>query len=398
VEPGARTAAMAQVVVVVAVGLRALSQAPQTFTCGKGGKTLPTTALSSSVGSGVILLMRYTLCICVAAMLAGCSGSQPPIGAPGAMPQTSAIATHADRGKSWVPNGSAETPGGKTKGRLFVDVATASIVEIFSNGGPTSSPQGLLQAPGWNKIGAITNGISYPNGNWVDKDGNLYVANVYSGSTAAITEYDRSGSLKFTYSSGMVYPSAVATDINGNVFEADWFTGVTEYRQGSNTVVANCPQLGGGQRGIAVDAQGDVFASYSTASGGAIEEYTGGLAGCPGTTLSVSLGAPGGMAIDKNANLVVCDETNATVDVIDPPYSEVSGHLGGRGPIFGYTIPVAVAINKENTRAYVTDYGGEVIDVFAYPTGSPFAKVDFKGYGPPTGAVDGSNYVARSTQ
>ncbi len=323
---------------------------------------------------------------------------QPPIGAPGAMPQTVPLATHAERGKSWLPNGSAKTRVGRSRGRFFVDVITASTVEIFSNGGPASSPQGLLQALGWNKIGAITNGISHPNGNWVDKDGNLYVTNVYTGSAAGITEYDRSGSLKFTYTTGMVYPSAVATDTNGDVFEADWFTGVTEYRQGSNTVVANCPQLGGGQRGIAVDAQGDVFASYSGGSGGAIEEYTGGLAGCSGTTLSVSLGAPGGMAIDKNANLVVCDESNATVDVIDPPYSEVSGYLGGRGPIMGYTIPVAVAINKENTRAYVTDYGGEVIDVFAYPTGSPLAQVDSKGYGPPTGAVDGSNYVARSTK
>jgi hypothetical protein len=35
-------------------------------------------------------------------MLAACGGSQPPIGAPGAMPQTSAIATRAERGKSWI--------------------------------------------------------------------------------------------------------------------------------------------------------------------------------------------------------------------------------------------------------------------------------------------------------
>jgi hypothetical protein len=35
-------------------------------------------------------------------MLAGCGGSQPPTGAPGAMPQTSALATHTDRGKSWM--------------------------------------------------------------------------------------------------------------------------------------------------------------------------------------------------------------------------------------------------------------------------------------------------------
>jgi hypothetical protein len=37
-----------------------------------------------------------------AALLAGCGGSQPPIGAAGAMPQTSANTAHADRGKSWM--------------------------------------------------------------------------------------------------------------------------------------------------------------------------------------------------------------------------------------------------------------------------------------------------------
>jgi uncharacterized repeat protein (TIGR03803 family) len=44
------------------------------------------------------VLSRYVLSVCaVAALLAGCGGSQPPIGAPGAMPKTSTIATHADR-------------------------------------------------------------------------------------------------------------------------------------------------------------------------------------------------------------------------------------------------------------------------------------------------------------
>jgi hypothetical protein len=38
----------------------------------------------------------------VAAMLAGCGGPQPPIGALVAMPQTSANAPHAARGKSWM--------------------------------------------------------------------------------------------------------------------------------------------------------------------------------------------------------------------------------------------------------------------------------------------------------
>jgi hypothetical protein len=35
-------------------------------------------------------------------ILAGCGASQPPVGAQGAMRQSSALAPHADRGKSWM--------------------------------------------------------------------------------------------------------------------------------------------------------------------------------------------------------------------------------------------------------------------------------------------------------
>ncbi|MFY9720560.1 MAG: hypothetical protein WAK16_13055 [Candidatus Cybelea sp.] len=46
-------------------------------------------------------LSRYAVSSCAtAALLAGCGGSQPPINAPGAMPHSRAISSHADRGAS----------------------------------------------------------------------------------------------------------------------------------------------------------------------------------------------------------------------------------------------------------------------------------------------------------
>jgi hypothetical protein len=49
-----------------------------------------------------------------AATPAGCGASQPPIGAPGAMPQGTRIATHAEHGKSWMlPEAKGGPPGGK---------------------------------------------------------------------------------------------------------------------------------------------------------------------------------------------------------------------------------------------------------------------------------------------
>jgi hypothetical protein len=48
-------------------------------------------------------LSWYTLMLGAgAALLAGCGGSQTPIGVPGAVPQSQVIATHAERGGSWM--------------------------------------------------------------------------------------------------------------------------------------------------------------------------------------------------------------------------------------------------------------------------------------------------------
>jgi hypothetical protein len=47
-------------------------------------------------------LRRYAVIAVAVAFLQGCSGSQPPIGAPGAMPQSRAVGTQADRSRSWT--------------------------------------------------------------------------------------------------------------------------------------------------------------------------------------------------------------------------------------------------------------------------------------------------------
>jgi hypothetical protein len=72
---------------------------------------------------------RYALfCSAAAAMLAGCAGSQPSIGAPGAIPQTSTIATHAERGKSWVD------PGAQDGDLIYVAAQVNSYVISYRTG------------------------------------------------------------------------------------------------------------------------------------------------------------------------------------------------------------------------------------------------------------------------
>ena len=47
-------------------------------------------------------LARLALSAGAAALFAGCGGSQPPIGAPSAVPQSGAVTSDAERGSSWM--------------------------------------------------------------------------------------------------------------------------------------------------------------------------------------------------------------------------------------------------------------------------------------------------------
>jgi hypothetical protein len=100
---------------------------------------------------------RYALCSCMAAaMLAGCGGSQPPIGAPGAMPQTSTNATHAERGKSWM------APDASTQDLLYI--AANQLVVVYSY------PQGKLE-------GTLRH-FYLADDACVDKKGDVYIPNL----------------------------------------------------------------------------------------------------------------------------------------------------------------------------------------------------------------------------
>jgi DNA-binding beta-propeller fold protein YncE len=143
-------------------------------------------------------------------------------------------------------------------------------------------------------------------------------------------------------------------------------------------------------QGVAVDKAGDVFADVSIGSSGAyITEYQNGLNGCHATILAVSLASAGGMAIDRNSDLIVCDQMGPTVDVIAPPYTIVTRTLGS-----GFADPYDVTLNRKNTLAFVPDaYYAEVF-VIDYATGVIKETLGAaNGLSHPLSAVDGPNAV-----
>jgi hypothetical protein len=106
-----------------------------------------------------------------AALLAGCSGSQPPIGAPGAVAQMLVRATHIDRRRSWM------LPEAKTtKKLLYVSDWVTNDVFVYNFG------SGKL-------VGTLT-GFSQPYGQCVDAKGNVWITNF--GEDSAV-EYAHGG-------------------------------------------------------------------------------------------------------------------------------------------------------------------------------------------------------------
>ena len=256
---------------------------------------------------------------------------------------------------------------------LFVDDRGLNAVEILENGT-------------WHNDGSISNGIDAPDGNWVDTKGNLYVAD-FTG--ANVQEYKPGAtSPTFTYSAGMTDPVVVTTDSHGKVYEGDYIGSyVNEYTQGSNGVLHNCAP-GGMVEAVAVDAAGDVFVAYNLNSTAKIIKYTGGLKGCSGTVLGVTLKFAGSMVLDAHSDIIVCDQGARTVDVLDPPYRHISRKLGS-----GWSDPFHVTINKKNNQAYVVDFNNANVQVLAYPSGKNQATLNSaNGLSVPDGAVDGSNF------
>lgn len=240
----------------------------------------------------------------------------------------------------------------------------------------------------------LTNGIKTPAGNWVDRNGNLYVANT-KPDPGDITEYDPDLHLKFTYNDVYIFrPVAVRTDGAGNVYEAGGGS-VIEFAQGSNKTIAACHfGLSHDILGVAVDRQGDVFISdYNGTGPTRIREYLGGLANagdCAGRVLPIANTGARGMVIDPYGNLLVCDDAGAKVDVIPPPYDKISDSFG-HGILAG---PVDVTLSREGHVAYVADEAAREIKVFVYPGGTLITTLG-KGSGLeyPLSAVDSENYV-----
>jgi hypothetical protein len=234
---------------------------------------------------------------------------------------------------------------------LFVTDGGLGDVEILENGSYTDD-------------GTISLGLNSVEGDFVDKQGNLYVAD---NAAHRIQEYKPGGSApSFTYSAGMDQPVQVSVDSHGNVYEADYSTRyygggwINEYKQGTNVVEHTCT-FPSPVAGVAVDSSGDVFMSANGPGFIAFSDFNNGLSGCQSSVYLQIPGFSGGMVIDAKRNLIVGDQTGK-IDVIYPPYSQVNYTIPG------FSHPFGLALAQDNKTLYVADWGTKTVKVLKYPS------------------------------
>jgi len=116
-------------------------------------------------------LSRNAFSTCVmTVLLAACGGSQPPLSAPGVMPQSHAIATQADRSGSWM------LPEAKSENLLYVADYGGGVI-VYSYRPARIKYVGYLAAP------------LYAAGECVDKNQNVFI----TSSNYEIYEYAHAG-------------------------------------------------------------------------------------------------------------------------------------------------------------------------------------------------------------
>ena len=284
-----------------------------------------------------------------AAMLAGCGGSQPPIGATGSFDKVTqnrsigllnasaqrlselALARPQYAAPSqlmFVVNFS--TPSGvgnvvvydpKTNDPNPIALITAGINEpngdcvdasgtLYVGSDPGSSGWISEYAVGKTKpFKTITDGIDQPALCTIDGQGNLWVTN--NGGAANVTEYLK-GSTKphMTITKGLIYPIGIAIDHDGNLYVGNHVpystTNVQVYPPGGKSPTRTITDGVVWPTGITVDAKDTLYVANDSPPCN-VEEYRAGQ-NHPYRAITDEIDGPGGLSFGKNGWLYVSNE------------------------------------------------------------------------------------------
>jgi hypothetical protein len=278
------------------------------------------------------------------ALLTGCGGSQPPIGAPGAIfndsqdhSTTLKLTYKAPGPLLYVANADETlTPLGIYRANADDPKPLATISKnINSSLGACMDSEGTLyvtnapgSGPGWVSEYAfgqtkpsrvITKGIGGPRYCAIDAMGNLWVTN---SALVDVAEYAKGATRpQETITKGLTWPDGIAIDHAGNPYvgnlEPQSARNIQVYSYGSKSPSRTITDGVAVPNGIAVDAEGTLYVTNDTSPGN-IEEYRFGESK-PYRTITEQLFFPSDVVVGKNGWLYVANtgETTGEMQILE---------------------------------------------------------------------------------
>ncbi|MBV9647111.1 MAG: hypothetical protein JO043_06595 [Candidatus Eremiobacteraeota bacterium] len=254
-----------------------------------------------------------------------------------------------NRQPNWMSRAMAAA---RTQGYLFVADEAKNVVDIF--------PKHHGRSP----IGMISNGVASPDGLAVDGASNVYVTNL-ANATVTVYAPPYTGGPTATYSQALTDPVAVAVGRNGTVYVSNFYSGqVVEYAHHGAKPSRILSIAGAYTEGVALDAQNNLYVGFNGPSGpGDVMKYA--PHSSTGTDLGTIVSFCGGLAIDKNDNLLLADQFGnpPAVDVFPPGTTTPSQTIAN-----GFYDPYGVALSGSDL--YVVDSSPQqTVQQISYPSG-----------------------------
>jgi hypothetical protein len=246
------------------------------------------------------------------------------------------------------------------KALLFVADQSNQRVVIFPQRGKNPAP-----------IGDITDAIAGPDGLFVDRKGTLYACNFGNGT---VTEYAKGQTTHSTTLTGAGSPKYVVVGRDGTVYVSNFNASsngqVLEYAHGSTTPTTTI-DFKTFPGGLALDKGNNLYVAYNDSTNGDLEVLKFAPGSTQGTNLGihVKFGYAGGATIDKQGNLLIVDQSVATVDVFPPGATQPSQQFTG------FALAYQIALDRRNNHLYVSDPFGPSVAEIAYPSGTPITSI-----------------------
>lgn len=323
--------------------------------------------------------------ICCAVLGAACSsqGAGSPIGA-GTLPNERAIPlplAHPFQ-TGYQPGQRERHPNTSNEALLYVAADSyngSAEILIYSQNGSNQEP-----------IGEITQGLM-PNaailGLAVDNKRNLYVTEEHYGSDGDVVVYAPG---QYVPSRTLVHagaPTAIAVDGKGSVYVADSAgCKILEYLKGRTkpSTVVTFPQNECGN-GVGVDSSGDLYICYNHynrehwKTDGRVLEIN--KENSQGKDLGIRLGQCGALAVDKENNLIIDDESQG--GAFRTRFRQFATYFFPAGQRkASKRIPFAqasslwgVTIDSNESETWVTDPADDVVWGFTYPGGQQVDQI-----------------------